>query len=202
MAIPSWYVIFRLCIIVSPRWPHTLFFFNRIGCHWNSKSNIGTKTPSSCKCTATTSYQRVGSSPLQRPNLGKTVNTVVNNTSMFFIESNSVKKILKFNVAIVLPIALKLVQRVSQPHARRQVKAINTTTIWHHTLTICLLVMQYSTIVALREFVKNPGAFFRSLEQLNAVDLVLSRLTDLLAVLGPATGKSLLFMLPAFSEKH
>jgi superfamily II DNA helicase RecQ len=62
-------------------------------------------------------------------------------------------------------------------------------------------VMPTLILQKLKQFLHNPDASFKSLEQAHAVARIMSREEDLLAVLPTGGGKSLLFMLPAFVEE-
>lgn len=58
------------------------------------------------------------------------------------------------------------------------------------------------TLVGLRRMMKNPNATFKSAMQAEAFSTVAHRKQDVLAVMATGSGKSLLFLLPAFIEKQ
>ena len=58
------------------------------------------------------------------------------------------------------------------------------------------------SLLILREMYDNPGTRFKSEEQAKAVQTALEGEQDMLAILPTGGGKSLVFQLPAWAEKH
>ncbi|KAL9537202.1 hypothetical protein MBANPS3_011988 [Mucor bainieri] len=59
-----------------------------------------------------------------------------------------------------------------------------------------------SHLMALRQFMSDPNAHFKSIEQSAAIAIVLDRVQDLLWVSGTSQGKSLAIYFTSFYERH